>query len=122
MRLAFTAEQVSYSEAIGGDLIQVSFSERKDLGEADVKELMASTSLYLGVSVLYEFSFEPSIEWCDGTTCDGGANVSSYVLDRDSLRMHLDNDMHFQIAFKIDHATYRQIETFFQRTFRQGGA
>jgi len=78
MKLSFCAKNVSYSEALDGDIVQILFEE-------NTSEDFDDKSKYILLSVNYEFMpCEPTIEWCDGIEHDGGAELSSYEISENS--------------------------------------
>ncbi len=107
MYIKFTAYNVSYSEAIGGDIIQVSFEEDSE------DDPISPSKNCLHISINYEFPpIIPSLEWFNGNEYDGGANILNYKLDRNSLQLWLDNGMSFDIDFKVEEALYSDIDKF----------
>ncbi len=112
MKIKFNAEEVNYSEAIDGDIIQVSFDEK----ESD--DLIENPYKCVSISINYEFPpYEPTIEWCDGSEFNGGLKIKSYNLTEDSFKLFLEENVSFDISFKTDQKTLKNIETFFLIVF-----
>lgn len=107
MHIKFTAHDVSYSDAIGGEIVQVFFEED---GKDDP---INPSKYYFHISVNYEFPpIIPSLGWFNGNDDDGGANILNYKLDRNSLQLWLDNGMSFDIDFEIEESLYSNIDKF----------
>ena len=110
MHLNFTSKITSYNEAIDGEIIQVSFEEY------ETEDAFNQTALYLLLSISYEFPpFEPTIEWFDGRECNGGAEILNYKLTRNALQLWLNNGLSFDVSFKTNDTTYKNIEAFLNR-------
>ena len=110
MHLIFTSKITSYNEAIDGEIIQVIFEEYEN------EDAFNQTALYLLLSISYEFPpFEPTIEWFDGRECSGGADILNYKLTRNALQLWLNNGLSFDVSFKINDSTYKNIEAFLNR-------
>jgi len=113
MHISFEAKDVSYNEAIDGEIIQIVFDESEDDNES-----MEITKPYFLVSINYEFPpVVPHTEWFNGSECDGGAKIISYKLRENSFQVNLDNNMSFDIAFNTDETTFNNINNFLARTY-----
>ncbi len=107
MHIEFRSHDVSYNEALDGEIIQISFAED---GNDDP---INPSKYYLHISVNYEFPpIKPTISWFDGSKSDGGANILNYKLSRNSLQLWLDNNMSFDIGFEINEAIFNDINKF----------
>ena len=107
MHLNFTAKNTSYDEALDGEIIQVVFEEDES------EDIYNQTTLYLSLSVNYEFPpFSPSIEWFDGSESNGGAKILNYKISRSSFQLWLNNNLSFDIAFTVNEVTFKNIEAF----------
>jgi hypothetical protein len=107
MKIIFKAEKVDYSEALDGDLIQVTFEQR------DSEDYINDPPIYVSISVLYEFPpYEPSIEWYDGSEFNGGIEIESYELKNGYFEINLENGDSFEIDFEVDKTTFKNIESF----------
>jgi hypothetical protein len=107
MHIEFTARNVSYNEAVDGEIVQVSFEEDGD------DDPIEPSKYYFHISVNYEFPpILPSLEWFDGSKCDGGGNIIKYKLNRNSLQLWLDNGMSFDMHFEIKEVMLNDINEF----------
>ena len=107
MTFEFKAKKVEYSEANGGELIQVIF----DSGVYPNPE--EDESIYLMIGAQYEFPpVNATVEWYDGKEYDGGIEIKEHTLTDNSLLLTLKNEMKFKIHFKIDKDTYGKVEQF----------
>ena len=104
MTISFRAKFVDCLEAIGGDLIQVSFDTIPDSEEEDNR-----ASPYVIIGRLFEFPGAATIEWHDGSDYDGGAEIVSASLRRDGLMMRLDRDVSFEITFQISDKRFTKL-------------
>ena len=108
MDIKFVANEVSYRDAMDGDIKQLSFAEDED------DDPLNPSKYYLQLSVNNEFPpFSPSVEWFDGRKYDGGADVSRYHLERNVLRIWLDNNAKFTITFDVNDSVYECVSGFF---------
>ncbi len=107
MHIKFTAHDVSYAEAIGGEIVQVFFEEDSD------DDPFKPTKYYFHISVNYEFPpIIPSVEWFDGNESDGGANILNHKINRNSLQLWLDNGMSFDIGYEIKETLFNDLNRF----------
>ncbi len=107
MDIEFTAKYVDYAEAIGGDIVQVVFSQDRD------EDYCNRTKLYLLLSSNYEFgSPAPDAEWYDGEEENGGEHVTGYKLDRAEVTIRLRNGHVFKIKHHAEESVYKKIETY----------
>ena len=115
MHIKFAANNVSYNEAIDGEIVQVVFDEDTDNDSTEISKY------YLLISVNYEFGSNlPSIEWFDGNECNGGASITNYRIDRSLLQISLDNSLSFDIAFSTEEQMYKNIESFLSSLVGEG--
>ena len=78
MHLSFIAEEVCYSEALGGEIIQASFQENPDPDVDYSKKIcpLPPPMKYILFSASYEFPpFTTSVEWCDGNDDYGSDSI-----------------------------------------------
>ncbi|MEW6076710.1 MAG: hypothetical protein AB1724_02740 [Thermodesulfobacteriota bacterium] len=109
MNIIFDAKEVSYDEAIDGDIVQVSFAQD------DHDDILENPYKYLFISVNYEFPpFEPTFEWYDGKKYGGSDLIIDYTFQVDHLMMQLDNNLVFDISFKIGKPLFEKINQFFR--------
>jgi hypothetical protein len=117
MHISFIANNVTYNEAIDGEIVQALFEENS---ETELDDPFDASKLYLLVSINYEISpFSPEIEWSDGHEFSGGAKVLNFMLNRESFQVWLDNGMSFDIQHKADQKTFKQIQHFLSRVFKE---
>lgn len=110
MHLKFTSKITSYNEAIDGEIIQVLFEEYEN------EDAFNQTALYLLLSMSYEFPpFKHTIEWFDGRECNGGAEILNYKLTRHTFQLWLNNGLSFDVSFKTNETTYKNIDEFLKR-------
>jgi len=115
MHIKFNAQDVSYTEAIGGEIVQVLFDEDDDSGKEEIAKP------YLLISINYEFQpIQPQLEWFDGTEFNGGAKLVKYVIDQQSFQAWLDNNMSFDIQFNIEEPTFKEIAKFLTDLYGKG--
>ena len=113
MNIIFEAKEVTYNEAIGGDLVQVYFNQE------DNDDLLDNPLKYLLLSINYEFPpYEPSIEWYDGDEFNGGGKIIGYNFQIDGLKMQLDNGLRFDISFKFEKVLYNKIHKFISDIYK----
>ena len=121
MTINFHAEHVTYGEAIGGDLVQVTFLEHdEDDADYDEKKQISGTSTikYIMVSMLYDFPGDtPTMEWNDGTKDNGGANIERVTMSKGFLRVWIDSGLDFAISFVKNEEAYENIREFFERHY-----
>jgi len=122
MHLAFEAEEVLYLEALGGDIIQVTFQEFSDPDiDCSKKYFKIPPPIkYLSFSINYEFPpCRIIVEWCDGKKYDERNKIENIHLTKTSLKMILANGFSFDIDFKTDDLTFKNIKTFLSTTENQ---
>lgn len=111
----FVASGVEYTEAIDGEIVQVSFDEVLD--EDLDQDPFSQTTCYLLISQNYEFPGKPTVEWHDGKTDDGGAEVANYKFTKDSFELTTTNSTKFEIQHNCNEKTFLQIQRFLYREF-----
>ncbi|MEA3212444.1 MAG: hypothetical protein QOE70_5501 [Chthoniobacter sp.] len=110
MTLAFRAKYVSCADAIGGEILQVCFDTVRE--SEDITE---RSTPYVLISRNFEFPDSPTIEWHDGTDCDGGAEIASLTLTRDRASMKLDRDLDIDVSFCIGDRGFGKLKTYLRR-------
>jgi hypothetical protein len=110
----FIATEVEYTEAIDGEIVQVSFDEDPD------QDPFSRTKCYLLVSQNYEFSGKPTLEWHDGRTDDGGAEVANYKFSKGLFELKTANNIKFEIQHNCKEETFIKIQQFLYREFGNG--
>ena len=116
MDIEFKATIVEYSEAIGGDIIQVLFAEGEDEDPFNI------TFRYLCLSSNYEFDFNsnfPQAEWFDGNEIDAGASVVSYKIGSNEVKIQLNNGYVFNIHYEQPASLLAQIRAYLSRECRE---
>jgi len=114
MHLIFNSQEVSYSEALGGDIVQVTFQEKPDpeydysKNNAPLPPLMK----YIMISVNYEFSSAKTVEWSDGDDFDGGGTIKELTLTKSLLKLNLANGFSCEVSFTVNEATFKNIKSF----------
>jgi hypothetical protein len=105
--MEFEAKKVEYSEANGGEIIQVIFdSEVKPNEEID-------ETIYLLISAQYEIPpVNATVEWFDGNEYDGGLEIKKHTLTNNLLLLTLEKDRKFKINFKTDDRTLKKVNEF----------
>ena len=115
MHLTFGAKDVTYNEALGGDLVQVTFQEESD-PEIDYSKTNYSLPPPIkSVTFSANYEFPPcdiTVEWCDGEEYDGGKSIKAIELTKTSLKMVLENGFRIDVTFRIDEITFRNIHRF----------
>jgi len=110
MTITFEAKFVHCSEAIGGELLQVTF-DSVDLKD---EELRKTPYVLLGQS--FEFPSPPTIEWHDGNEYDGGG-IQSILLFRNAVRIVTDTGTGFGITFSISNDLYSKLVEYLRGIF-----
>jgi hypothetical protein len=115
MYLKFTANKVSYNEALGGDLVQVWFQDELDpeidcSGKNYSPPPPTKSAIF---SANYEFPpYDITAEWCDGEEDDGGRLIKDIEMTNSSLKVVLENGFQIDITFETDETTLVNIRRF----------
>ena len=115
MRLEFYAQEVDYVEAIDGEIVQVSFQEKPDPGVDYGKKNsgLPPPIKCIDISVSYEFPpYTPTVHWCDGEDFGGGQSIKNLELSETRLKISLEKDIHVNVEFNTDEATFKDIKRF----------
>jgi hypothetical protein len=114
MNLVFHAKEVIYSEALGGDIVQVSFQEEPDpdIDYSKRGTLLPPAIKYVAISANYEFSSEKLVEWCDGNDFDGGQSIRHIEITKNQLKLVVENGFRFDVSFNTDEMTFKKIALF----------
>ena len=110
MTLAFEAKFVDCCDAIGGEILQVSF----DTVSSSHDEEERSTP-YVLISRNFEFPGSAKVEWHDGEEYDGGAGIASMFLRRNRVSVKLDRDLELDVAFRVPAKKFARLKTFLKR-------
>jgi hypothetical protein len=114
MHLVFNAQEVDYSEALGGDLVQASFQEKPVpyIDYSKKNHPLPPPIKSVVFSANYEFSSKIKVEWCDGEEFDGGESIRELKLTSSMLKLVLTNGFSFAVSFKTNDFTFQNIKSF----------
>jgi hypothetical protein len=110
MTLSFNARFVDCSDAIDGEILQVSFDTLPTNTDEEDRR-----SPYLLIGQNFEFPGPATVEWHDGTDYDGGGKITSIRLERDRLLMKHGKTMLFDVTFQLSDAAFGQLHNFLRR-------
>ena len=110
MTLTFEAKFVDCADAIGGEILQVSFDTVASNHAEDER-----CTPYVLISRNFEFADSATIEWHDGKDYDGGAEITSVSLKRDRVSIRLDRELGFEVAFHLQDRKFAQLRTSLKR-------
>ncbi len=110
MTLAFDATRIDCAEALGGEILQVSF----DTAPEDQDEDQRSTP-YVLISRNFEFPDSATIEWYDGRDYDGGAEIVSVTLRRTRITIRIDRELDFEVTFRLPDKKFTKLTSFLRR-------
>lgn len=109
--ISFFATEVEYTEAIGGEIVQVTFDEDPE------QDPFNRTKCYVLISQNYEFPSSPTLEWHDGKDDNGGEKILSYKLTKDFFELNATNNISIKVQHECNEKTFIEIQSFFQREF-----
>jgi hypothetical protein len=115
MNLQFFAQEVSYSEALDGEIVQVIFQEEPDpeIDYSKKKIPLLPPIKYVMFSASYEFPpYEINVEWCDGKDYDGMKLIKEVVVSKTELKVVLEDGSRINIEFNTDRITFGNIKRF----------
>jgi hypothetical protein len=115
MTLAFKAKFVACADAIGGEIMQVSFDTKSEGEDEDERR-----TPYVLISRNFELPGSATIEWHDGNDYDGGATILSLVLARDRVVIELDRDLDIDVALHISHRRFTELGSYLRRMLDDG--
>ena len=110
MTLAFEAKYVDCADAIGGEILQVSFDTVPASHDEDER-----CTPYVLIGRSFEFSDSATVEWHDGQDYDGGAEVTSMTLKRDRVYIKLDRNLDLEVAFRLPDKKFAKLRSFLTR-------
>ena len=115
MHLEFYAQEVYFSKAPDGGVINVSFQENPDPEVDYGKKSVQFPPPVIGIFFSANYECPPysiHVDWCDGKEEDGGELINEIVLTKTSLKMVLKNNYSFDIGFETDDITFQNIKLF----------
>ncbi len=115
MDLKFDAQEVTYTEALDGDLVQLIFQEEPDPEFDYSKENQPIPPLtkYVMISANYEFPpCDATVEWSDGDDYDGMKLIKDIELTKARIKMVLENGCQIDVRYKTDDITFNNIKKF----------
>jgi hypothetical protein len=114
MHLEFIAKEVTYTEALDGEIVQVVFQEYPDPDLGSSKTNMPITAIKnIVISASYELPpYEPQLEWCDGEEWGGGVAIKEFTLTTKSIKIVLKNSTSIDVNFKTNDITFQNIKRF----------
>ncbi len=110
MRLAFEAKFVNCTDAIDGEILQLSL----DTVPASHHEDERCTP-YVLISRNFEFPGAATVEWYDGQNYDGGAEIRSLNLRKDRVSIKLDRDFELEVVFRVTDKKFARLKSFLSR-------
>ena len=110
MKLAFEAKFVDCVDAIGGEILQLTFDTVPSSHDEDER-----CTPYVLISRNFEFPGSATVEWHDGKGYDGGAKVRSLIMQRDRLFIKLDRDLELEVAFRVPDKKFATLKSFLSR-------
>ncbi len=110
MNLNFDAKFVHCSDAMDGEILQVSFDTIPESQHEDER-----TAPYVLISCNFEFSDSATIEWNDGRDYNGGAKIIAVTLSRTRISIKLDRELDIDIAFRLPDKEFAQLTSFLKR-------
>jgi len=114
MNINFKAIEVEYNEAIGGEIVQISFDEDSN------EDPLNRTKRYICISQSYEFPGELTLEWHDGKDYDGGSGIQNYNLTKDLFELETTDGLSFKISHSCSSKVLVQIQQFLEHEFSNG--
>lgn len=109
MNISFIAKEVEYTEALDGDIIQISFDEDPS-GDPFNK-----TTSCIVIQQNYEFPNGLSFQWNDGNNNEGASDIFSYVITNEVLELKTTDGLYFKIKHNCKKETLKQIVEFLER-------
>ena len=115
--IRFTASDVTYNDAIDGEIVQVCFDEEEDEESELNEDVFGRIKCYVMISQNFEFRDRPAVEWYDGRNHDGGSDVLGYKLTDTTFELLLNNGIKFIVQHRCKESALYQIRGFLQREF-----
>ena len=102
MNINFEAKYVECTEAMDGELLQVTFDTVELENEDDRK------TPYVLIGQCFEIPGPPSIEWHDGADFAGGV-LQAITIGQNSVNILAKPDVQFEITYSISDKLYTQL-------------
>jgi len=115
MRLAFEAKFVDCADAIGGEILQVSFDTLPTSHDTDER-----CTPYVLISRNFEFPVPANVEWHDGQKYGGGAKIRSINLQRDRVSIKLEHNLEVEVVFRVPPKKFGKMRSFLSRMIDAG--
>jgi len=112
MTIAFQARYIDCTEAIDGEILQVTFDSA-----AESQDWIHRRDPYVLIGQNFEFPGAPTIEWHDGNDYDGGAEVLKISLTRTNLVIDTDKGIDFSLTLFISDKEFSRLLDFLTRIF-----
>lgn len=109
MKLSFEAKYVNCADAIGGEILQVTFDTLPP-----GRDEMERRSPYVMIGRNFEFPGSATVEWHDGIDYDGGGSVIQMVLRRGRVTARLDRQMELDVQFTIVDKKFAQLQSYLE--------
>jgi hypothetical protein len=110
MTLAFDATRIDWADALGGEILQVSFDTAPEHQDEDQR-----STPYVLISRNFEFPDSATIEWYDGHDYDGGAEIVSVTLRRTRITIRVDRELDFEVTFRLPDKKFTKLTSFMRR-------
>ena len=112
--ITFTAKELRYEEALGGDIVQISFDEDP------TEDPLDRTKRYFLISQNYEFPGKPTVEWHDGIDYDGGSEIVDYVFTKNLFEANLKNGLSIKVHHSCSEDVLMKIQAFLKSEYQKG--
>ena len=113
--ITFTAQDVHYGEAIGGELVQITFDE-----DPTDDDPWSRSKRYFMISHSDEFPGGPTLEWHNGRDYDGGSDIIAYTFTQNIFEVQLKNGVHFTIHHQCSTRVFQNIRAFLESQYLRG--
>jgi len=110
MNLTFEAKFVNCADAIGGEILQVTFDTIPESQDEEDRN-----TPYVCISCNFEFSDSATVEWHDGNDYDGGAEIIAVTLSRTSISIKHNSGLDIDVTFRLPDKEFAQLTSFLRR-------
>ena len=117
MNIDYYAQQVSCSQAIDWEIVQVEFDSVLDGELDDMQSDRKSPCLMIGEN--FEFPGAPQGDWHDGTDWGGGVGIRMMELSRNKAFVDLKTDLSFSISFDLSNERYDELKEYLRILFQR---